>query len=101
VKESWVFLVLVAPLSGYDHETSVEEEFNFCYRDPKALPEGPYSWVASEAPIRDICDYIAQGLQEKGSVFLERILLDVLWGWERYMAQVRNDISGVYSSCAD
>jgi hypothetical protein len=91
-----VFLVLLAPLSGTDeYEVSTEDEFNFCYRDPKELKQAPYAWHASDAPIADIIDYAIKGLQEKGSQFLAHILIDIYWGWERYLAQAKNDIRGV------
>jgi hypothetical protein len=92
----WIYLVLMAPLSvTYDYEVTTEDEFNFCYRDPKAYKEKPYAWVASEAPIRDIISFITNGLQKKGPRFMTHLMIDVFWGWERYLAQVRNDIRGV------
>lgn len=79
VNDSWVFLVLIAPLSvTYDYEVS-KDEFNLWYRDPKAMKLAPYAWVASDAPIGEIID----------------ILIDIHWGWKRYLAQVRNDNRGV------
>lgn len=96
VNDSWVFLVLIAPLSlADDYEVSSEDEFNFCYRDPKQLKQAPYAWHASDAPVRDIIDYLARGLQEKGQQWVAHILIDIYWGWERYLAQVKNDIRGV------
>ena len=100
VRDQWIFLVLIAPLSvSNEYEISTEDEFNFCFRDPKTLERGPYAWVASEAPVRDIINYVARGFQKEGPNFLAHVLIDVFWGWERYLAQVRNDIRGV--SCFD
>ena len=96
VDGKWIFLVLVAPLSvTYDHGVAPEDEFNFCYRNPGTSQKGPYVWVASEAPIRDMIDFVTRELQNNGPSFLAHVLIDVYWGWERFLAQVRNDIRGV------
>jgi hypothetical protein len=42
-----------------------------------------------------LIELICRQFQAQGSQFLTQILMDVLWGWERYLAQMRNDIRGV------
>jgi hypothetical protein len=38
---------------------------------------------------------IQVGLEDKGPKYSKDFFVDVLWGWERYIAQVRADITGV------
>lgn len=91
---SWLFLVLLAPLSvTYDNRDWKEHEFNFCIRD--SFGDNPYEWVAKDMPIQDLIKSIAINLDKKGPEYLRHVLIDVLWGWERYFAQIRNDIRGV------
>jgi hypothetical protein len=86
----------MAPLSvTYDYEISTEEEFKFCYRDPKTSDPGPFAWTACESTLKEMMDFMAWQLQKNGPRFFAHFLIDVLWGWERYLAQIRNDISGV------
>ncbi len=97
VGASWVFLALLAPLSAtYDYKEWKEEEFRFCVRDN--FGDQPYEWFADDMPVQDLIKkHIARNL-EKHPDFLTRILIDVFWGWERYIAQIRNDIRGVRAS---
>jgi hypothetical protein len=88
----WIFLIFLAPLSLRDNE-----EFKFCYRDDTGFKPKPYSWIASEIPARDLIKKVKVGLRDKEAQYLKRVLMDVLWGWERYLAQVRADITGVFN----
>jgi hypothetical protein len=89
---SWIFLVLISPLSKDERD-----EYKFCYRDPfLSVAETPYSWIHSDIFLRDMIIKVKAGLRgPKGHSYLLRVLWDVLWGWERYFAQVRADITGV------
>jgi hypothetical protein len=91
---SWLFIVLLAHLSAtYDNRDWKEHEFNFCVR--ANFGDNLYEWVAKDMPIHDLIANIAINLDEKGPNYLSHILIDMLWGWERYFAQIRNDIRGV------
>ena len=98
---NWIFLVFIAPLSmTYDYELWKEEDFHICVRyNNEGL--GPYEWVALDYPIQNVIEWYCKNLDIHGPSFLTHILVDVLWGWERYFAQIRNDIRGVnlYANC--
>jgi len=89
-------LVLIAPLL-----VEKDEVFKFCYCDPttKELAKAAFCWLPSEVPLRDTINNVKTGLRSSDSQskphYLKQILFDVLWGWERYVAQVRADITGV------
>lgn len=90
----WVVFVLIAPLSV----NQKEEQFKFCYRDSfLSGSKSPYSFVQSDLPLRDMIAKIKVRLREPelGHRYLKRVLWDVLWGWERYLAQVKADVTGV------
>jgi len=94
INETWIFLIFIAPLSvTYDYELWNEEDFHFCVREN--FGDRPYEWVAEDLPIQDLIGHYCKKLSEKGPSFLTHVLIDVLWGWERYFAQIRNDIRGV------
>lgn len=92
---SWVFLVLFAPMSA-TYDSWDEHDFSFCVRSNFGDAK-PYQWVADDLPMQDLITNIAKNLDEKGPNYLRHILIDVYWGWERYFAQIRNDIRGVLS----
>jgi hypothetical protein len=52
-------------------------------------------WAAKGFPLQDLIPFLANHLNEMGPPFLSYFLSDVLWGWERYFTQIRNDIRGV------
>jgi hypothetical protein len=86
-----ILLVLIAPLS-----TDGSENFNLCYRNRTGFkPGSPYSWIPAEVPLRDMINNVQAGLQNEGPKYSREFFMDVLWGWERYLAQVRADITGV------
>ena len=89
----WVVFVLVAPLSVNQRD----EQFKFCYRDSSfSGSDTPYSFIQSDLPLRDMIAKIKIRLRDQGHRYLKRVLWDVLWGWERYLAQVNADITGVF-----
>ena len=89
-----IFLVLLAPLT-----VDAKEKFKFCCRDRTGfIPETPYAWIAAEFPFRDMMEIIKEGFRNKGPEYSRDWFMDVLWGWERYVAQVKVDISGVSRS---
>ena len=93
-QETWVFLVLIAPLSTkHDIEVWKGSDFRFCVRSMQK-PK-PDEWVAEDVPLQDLIMVLVKGLDEMGPRFLTYFLIDVFWGWERYFAQIQNDIRGV------
>ena len=89
-----IFLVLLAPLT-----VDRKGIFKFCCRDRTGFkPETPYAWIAAEFPFRDMVEIIKQGFRTKGHKYIRDWFMDILWGWERYVAQVKVDISGVSNS---
>lgn len=83
--------MLIAPLS-----TDERDHFHFCYRNRSGFGStNPYNWIAAEVPLRDMINNIQVGLEDKGPKYSKDFFVDVLWGWERYIAQVRADITGV------
>lgn len=93
INASWVFLVLVAPMSAtYDSKDWKEEEFSFCVRNN--VRDQSDEWVADDLPIQNLIRNIAMNF-EKSPTYLAHVLIDMYWGWERYIAQIRNDIRGV------
>jgi hypothetical protein len=87
----WVVFVLVAPMSV----NQKEEQYKFCYRD-SSFSGSAYSFIQSDLPLRDMIAKIKIRLRDQGHRYVKRVLWDVLWGWERYIAQVKADITGVY-----
>jgi len=88
----WVVFVLVAPLSVNQRE----EQFKFCYRDSFfSVSKSRYSFIQSDLPLQDMIAKVKIRLREQGHRYLKRVLWDVLWGWERYLAQVKADTTGV------
>jgi hypothetical protein len=92
---SWVFLVLFAPMSA-TYDSWDEHDFSFCVRSNFGDAK-PYQWVADDLPMQDLITNMARNLEKNGPNYLRHILIDVYWGWERYFAQIRNDIRGVLS----
>jgi len=85
--------VLIAPLSTKDDiEVLKASDFRFCVRSMQK-PK-PDEWVAEDLPLQDLIAVLVKGLDETGPGFLSSFLIDVFWGWERYFAQIRNDVRG-------
>jgi hypothetical protein len=97
---SWLFVVLLAPLSSiFDSRDWKEEEFNLCVR--ASLGDNPYQWISKEMNVVNLILNIIKKFGEEGPTHLSDILIDVLWGWERYFAQIKNDIRGVWQPFND
>lgn len=105
-EHGWIFLVLISPISSQDNERSDSSskddngEFMFCYHEPFSRSFEPFSYtddsgLAYEVSIDDIVGYVGRTVEHKNVKMLNHILSDVLWGWERYLAAMRNDIRGV------
>jgi hypothetical protein len=107
----WIFLILIAPVSNRD-DPDIEgtEGYKFHYRKGAHRDE-KFAWTEGESTAGGIPNYVndAQSHAVKTSQevcgnesppktsedFLYEIIRDVLWGWERYVAAVRNDIRAV------
>ena len=56
----------------------------------------PSLQVRNRLPLHiDMIGKVKIRLRERKHEYLRRVLLDVLWGWERYLAQVNADITAV------
>lgn len=102
-KEAWIFLVLVAPISYKDDpDIKGSEGYKFYYREG-AHRSKKYEWQQTSETLGGIPKYVATAHENAvensaahiGDGFLYEILRDVLWGWERYIAAIRNDIRAV------
>jgi hypothetical protein len=111
----WTFLVLVVLISAKDDPAlqlsrrslfpGREEpaQFQFCIRRPKKElnlgdTDKPFEWEPSELSLCNLVEYMAQETRKTQNHhihFLERMLEDIFWGWERYLVVVRNDIRAV------
>jgi hypothetical protein len=115
-------IVLIAPLSAtYNMKEWQDNDFSLCIRDHEKKKNSPSThtqspstsrstiviqrpqrnevpeWVDLEKRIGGVCRKFCTDLAENGPEHLRCILSDILWGWERYVAQMRNDIRGVCS----
>ena len=94
----WVFLVLIAPMSATDlpkQENPIQ--FEICLRN---LPEDidsntRFTWSPTISSLNDAFREIGRRADKEGHKCLKIVLLDIYWGWERYLAVVRNDIRAV------
>jgi hypothetical protein len=124
-QKMWVFIVLIAPISAEkdpllrsglttSHFKSLiefvsclfgkkkperEKEFQFCYRDwlNSVQVKDVDPWCPEEATVENLINHISKVI-EKGPTsdyFPNKIILDVFWCWEKYLAVVRNDIRAV------
>ena len=122
-RDTWVIVILVAPLSYKDDNGQWKsQDFKFCVRtmlknvkensgpsgfkgkgkevakDKQKLKKYPTEdWAAEGFPLQVLISFLEKNLQDIGPMFLSDFLVDVLWGWERYFAQIRNEIGGVLS----
>lgn len=89
---NWIFLVLIAPLSATGDEDSWKgEDFKFCTKKE----ENQECWTPDKWKLRELIPRLTVGLDKGGRKYLTKLLGDVLWGWERYFALIRNDIREV------
>jgi len=92
----WIFIVLIAPLSAPgDTDEWEETDFKFCTRNSGQSPQD--KWNPDEVPLYDLVRKIGEEIDNNGPDHMAEFLIDIFWGWERYFAQIKNDIRGVGS----
>lgn len=114
-----IFIVLIAPLSAtYDMKEWQDNDFSLFIRNhqkeiPSISSQSPSTsqapltppsqeevpeWVDLEKNFGGVCRKFCADLADNGPEHLSCILSDILWDWERYVAQMRNDVRGVCST---